>query len=181
MAWSNGGGETTEIAVVPSGATFETFDWRLSVAHVAAKGPFSILPAIDRSLVVTRGAGLILASEDLPSITITPDSPPLEFKGESAIQATLVDGPVDDLNVMTRRGRFAHQMRVRPIAGELQLQADGALLIVSLRDCDSLVEWSGGTSSLKAGDFAIVRDRGARLGIRPEAETLLYEISLWPV
>ena len=50
--WKNGGGSTTEIAVEPSGASLDTFAWRISVARVAADGPFSEFPGIDRTLAV---------------------------------------------------------------------------------------------------------------------------------
>ena len=32
MPWKNGGGETTEIAVFPSGAGLDDFEWRISMA-----------------------------------------------------------------------------------------------------------------------------------------------------
>jgi uncharacterized protein len=40
MPWKNGGGETTEIAVFPPGASLDAIAWRLSMASVAADGPF---------------------------------------------------------------------------------------------------------------------------------------------
>jgi len=50
MPWKNGGGTTTEIAVAPEGASLNDFDWRISMAHVGADGPFSSFPGIDRTL-----------------------------------------------------------------------------------------------------------------------------------
>ena len=34
MPWKNGGGETIEMMVSPAGASFDTFDWRVSMAYV---------------------------------------------------------------------------------------------------------------------------------------------------
>jgi uncharacterized protein len=41
MPWKNRRGSTTEIAVGSAGASLDAFDWRISMAHVAADGPFS--------------------------------------------------------------------------------------------------------------------------------------------
>jgi hypothetical protein len=182
MSWLNGGGETIELAVSPEHASFETFDWRVSMAHVASDGPFSMLPGIDRSLIVTTGVGLTLVSEGVPSIRLTPDAPPFEFRGERAIQAVLNGGPVTDLNVMTRRGRFAHRMVARRILDRDKIESAADVLIFSLRDCDAVCEHATGISILQAGDFAILQeDEDIQLAITPESETLLYEIRLWPV
>ena len=56
MPWKNGGGTTIEIAVSPHGAGLDDFDWRVSMAHVASHGPFSLFPNIDRTLAVLSGA-----------------------------------------------------------------------------------------------------------------------------
>ena len=60
MPWKNGGGSTTEIAAAPDGAGIDAFDWRVSMAVVAADGPFSEFPGIDRTLSILDGSGLIL-------------------------------------------------------------------------------------------------------------------------
>jgi len=36
VPWKNGGGSTTEIAIGPPAAGFEGFDWRVSIASIAA-------------------------------------------------------------------------------------------------------------------------------------------------
>ncbi|WP_171524369.1 HutD family protein, partial [Acinetobacter baumannii] len=38
MPWKNGGGETTEIIVQPTGASLDDFDWRFSMARVGSSG-----------------------------------------------------------------------------------------------------------------------------------------------
>ena len=55
VPWKNGGGTTCEIAASPAGAGMEAFDWRLSMADVAADGPFSNFSDIDRTLVLIEG------------------------------------------------------------------------------------------------------------------------------
>ena len=46
--WKNGGGATRELACWPPGAGIDAFDWRVSVASVAASGPFLAYPGVDR-------------------------------------------------------------------------------------------------------------------------------------
>ncbi|MCI9866699.1 HutD family protein [Rhizobium skierniewicense] len=108
MPWKNGGGETVEIAVFPPGAGVDDFDWRISMATVASDGPFSIFPGIDRTLSILDGAGLSLKMEGGQCVALNGASLPLSFAADIAVAATLPDGPVTDLNVMTRRGRYHH-------------------------------------------------------------------------
>ena len=59
--WKNGGGVTHELAVWPDGADLSGFDARLSMAEVAADGPFSAFPGIDRTLAVLDGGPMRLS------------------------------------------------------------------------------------------------------------------------
>ncbi|NTF30648.1 HutD family protein [Rhizobium skierniewicense] len=110
MPWKNGGGETVEIAVFPPDASVETFDWRISMAAVAGDGPFSIFPGIDRTLSILNGNGMSLRMDGQEPVLMTLSSPPLAFPADVPVEATLVDGPISDLNVMTRRGRYRHSV-----------------------------------------------------------------------
>lgn len=131
--WKNGGGTTTEIAVAPEGAGFDDFDWRLSVAEVASDGPFSLFPQIDRTLTLIEGHGLDMSIEWREAVRLTPASAPLAFPGDVPVTASLVDGPIRDFNVMTRRGRFNHQVSRHDLAmGGLALPQDGLRLVVAL-------------------------------------------------
>ncbi len=103
LPWRNGGGSTREVAIEPEGATVDTgFVWRISVASVAAFGPFSRFPGVDRSLWLLRGRGLEL---DLEGRVVRLDQrlQRFDFPGEWSIQARLVDGPNEYLNVMVAR------------------------------------------------------------------------------
>lgn len=108
MPWKNGGGETVEIAVFPENAGLGDFDWRVSMATVAMDGPFSIFEHIDRTLTILTGAGMALAIDRQPPVHLDPSSAPLAFPADVPVNATLTSGPIVDLNVMTRRGRFTH-------------------------------------------------------------------------
>ncbi len=109
VPWKNGGGITREVAIAPPGAGFDDFDWRISIAEVRGAGPFSLFPGIDRTLTILDGRMRL----DIEGRTrdLDPRSAPLAFPGDVACTGTPLDGPVTDLNVMTRRGRCAAQVR----------------------------------------------------------------------
>ncbi|CAM5788442.1 HutD/Ves family protein [Rhizobacter fulvus] len=110
--WKNGAGVTREIAF--GGVSAGDFDWRLSVAEVARDAPFSAFPGIDRCIVLLRGAGMRLRSPDGTldhALTVPLD--PFRFSGDVALDATLVDGPCRDFNVMTRRGAWRAEVSVQ--------------------------------------------------------------------
>jgi uncharacterized protein len=98
--WRNGGGRMRELLAWPSASDWQV---RVSVAEIAADGPFSPYPGIDRWFAVLGGAGVVLA---LPQgeITLRPGSAAVAFAGEAAPACRLIDGPTHDLNLMLRRG-----------------------------------------------------------------------------
>ena len=61
--WKNGGGATREIACWPPGTGLDSFDWRISVATIAADGAFSVFAGIDRSITLLSGDGVRLHGE----------------------------------------------------------------------------------------------------------------------
>lgn len=121
MPWKNGGGTTTEIAVSPVGAGLEDFDWRISMARVDGGGPFSLFSGIDRTLSILEGAGIFLNVGGRIPFGLTARSEPLSFPADEETHATLIGGPVTDLNVMTRRGRASHTVERIAISGPVEI------------------------------------------------------------
>ncbi|PWK75461.1 HutD family protein [Aminobacter sp. AP02] len=129
MPWKNGGGVTTEIMAWPPEAGLDNFDWRISMAQVSSGGPFSVFAGIDRTLTVLSGA-MRLAIVDAPPVELSPWSPPHAFPGDVATSATLIDGPILDFNVMSRRGRLAHLVERLEFSNPTDVLAgDGTSLI----------------------------------------------------
>jgi environmental stress-induced protein Ves len=126
--WKNGGGVTREIAAFPAGADLDTFLWRVSVADVAAAGPFSRFAGIDRTLVLLSGAGMLLDEAGGVTHALTKPLDAAHFNGEAAIDARLVDGATRDFNLMLRRGRARGLIDVWRGKGEHVLDADVMLL-----------------------------------------------------
>ncbi len=61
IPWKNGGGEAEDIATGPPGASWESMDWRVSRAWIAASGPFS-------------GEKNIISSSPVAGLIAQPDS-----------------------------------------------------------------------------------------------------------
>jgi environmental stress-induced protein Ves len=110
MPWKNGMGSTTEIAIHPANAKLDDFDWRVSMAQVASDGPFSSFAAIDRTLLVLDGNGIELSVAGQADVRIDRETIH-SFPGDQATSAKLVDGPIVDLNVMSRRSTVTHDVR----------------------------------------------------------------------
>lgn len=173
MPWKNGGGETVEIAVSPDSAGLADFDWRVSMATVAADGPFSVFPSIDRTLSILEGEGMTLVIEGREPVLLTQESDPLPFAADAQTSATLVDGAITDLNVMTRRGRLTHSVRRIGIDGrkELALGSETALVLCHRGHLDI------GDRTLSAGDCLLVEDAGgARHSVSGVAQLFVIEL-----
>jgi len=101
--WRNGGGVTRELLCLPADAGD---DWtlRISVADIAADGPFSPFPGVTRWFAAVAGTGVRLAFRDA-EVDIRPGDAPLRFDGADAPGCTLLDGATRDLNVMARKRR----------------------------------------------------------------------------
>jgi environmental stress-induced protein Ves len=126
MPWKNGAGETIEVAISPASAGLDDFEWRISMATVAANGPFSTFPGIDRTLSLLEGNGLRLEIDGTPAVELMTTSAPLAFAADVPVHARPISGPVADLNVMTRRRTHAHvvnRLHV-PAAERLTIKAD---------------------------------------------------------
>jgi len=102
MPWKNGGGSTLELLQdpLPEGG----FNWRLSIADVATPGPFSTFDGIDRQIMLVSGNGMVLSfAQEAPPVVLSKPLKPHGFKGEWATDCRLIDGAIQDFNVMVRR------------------------------------------------------------------------------
>lgn len=128
--WKNGAGVTREIA--SGGASSAAFDWRISVAEVEHDSPFSTFPGIDRCIVLLRGEGMQLRSNDgAIDHALAEAHAPFRFSGDVALNATLIDGASSDFNLMTRRGVFRSEVSCERSA-TLLTRADVTLVLCSI-------------------------------------------------
>jgi environmental stress-induced protein Ves len=174
--WKNGGGVTCEIATGPAGSAFSDFDWRVSTAVVAADGDFSYFANVDRTLLLIGGSGMALRIGGRTT-TLTTASEPLRFAGDAPARAQLLDGPVTDLNVMVRRGRWTSAVRRQALPWTEAATGAGVRLLVTLGRARLL--HGGGEVPLEPLDaVALAGDETLRLHPRdPEAAVVRIELA----
>jgi hypothetical protein len=150
MAWRNGRGRTLELAIEPAEADLESFEWRVSMATVGSSGAFSKFPGCDRVIVLLDGKGFTIGNRVV-------DRPlePVRFDGDEEIDCRLIDGPVRDFNVITRRTRARAEVTV--VRGGCE--AAGPLTLVYV--VEGRAEVAG--VEVVAGELAKLRGRG-RIG-----------------
>lgn len=121
--WRNGGGTTRELLAWPG-----TEDWRvrISVAEVAADGPFSAYPGVTRWFAVLAGAGVQLQVDQTVQ-TLTTQSEPLCFDGALPVGCRLVDGATQDFNLMLRDASGTLQR----VHGTLERKLDAPKLVAA--------------------------------------------------
>jgi environmental stress-induced protein Ves len=177
MRWKNGLGETVEIAVFPEGGSLDAFDWRVSMAQVAADGPFSAFLGVDRTLCVLEGEGVTLAIAGRPEIRLTRASEPFAFPADADTMCRLTKGAITDLNVMTRRGRFRHRVRRLVIEGEVALHSEAEATLLLSR-ADGLAVEAGGESARLDKDDALLSNGPVELTLasRGRADAFAIEI-----
>jgi environmental stress-induced protein Ves len=176
MPWKNGGGETIEIAASPEGASLDAFDWRVSMARVDRPGPFSVFPGVDRTLTVLGGGRLVLHFEDGADVGLTPDSAPYAFPADVPVTATLPEGGITDLNVMTRRGRMSHEVRRHNVESPTALACEADEALILLRGGAAHVKAATSELDLADGD-AVILGAGGSITVTPAGTATLFVVA----
>ncbi|MEV7725098.1 HutD family protein [Streptomyces sp. NPDC087917] len=139
--WKNGGGVTREIAAGPEGSDMAGFAWRVSFAEVAADGPFSEFPGVDRVLTLVEGAGMDLTVAGEHRL-VDERFAPQAFPGDRPTGCRLLAGPVVNFNVMCRRETA--RARTAVVRGELALDTTpGETLLIVALDAPALLDPAG--------------------------------------
>ncbi|MCW3481965.1 HutD family protein [Neisseriaceae bacterium JH1-16] len=179
--WKNGAGVTVELAVFPVDAGIDGFDWRISRARVGSAGPFSAFPGIDRSLALLSGAGgLRLSGDGFTPLTLKADGTVWRFAGETPVAAELIDGAaVEDFNVMTRRGRFAHRVAHHALAAAdtLSLPAEGDAIRFVYCVAGRL---RSGDEMLAADESLLLTPADGPVTLLPDGDCRLFIVTLIP-
>lgn len=176
MPWKNGGGTTVELAISPADAGLEDFAWRISTAQVAVDGAFSSFPGIDRNLAVLAGDGMCLQHADGRREMLLSGDAIAVFRGEEAISAQLLGGPITDLNLMTRRGVWKHELQLLEWQGEQALQNDAEILLLWNAAPEALHYQlpEGGQQVLAAHSGVLLENEQGRLTLESDQPSLLY-------
>jgi uncharacterized protein len=180
MKWKNGGGETAEVAISPPQSSLESFDWRISLARVETDGPFSAFAGVDRSLAVVDGAGLRLQVAGREAMELSALSSACAFPADIPTSATLIAGPITDLNVMTRRGRFEHRLAREELLASRLLQLDAALTFVVGASGSVRASRAGQTLTIGTQDTLACGGSGPPVMLVPEGAASVFVIELNP-
>jgi len=180
MPWKNGGGETVEIAVSPEGSTLSDFDWRISMATVAMDGPFSIFAGIDRTLSILDGNGMSLTIDGDGPVLLTQGSAPLAFPADVAVAAALGDGPITDLNVMTRRAGLRHWVEKVDVDSTATAHPPTPTWIFLCHQGSVAVEWNGEHADLGPKD-ALLLEGAEGIDVVVSGKARCFLISIDPV
>lgn len=129
MPWKNGGGSTTELFVEPGPAGFR---WRVSIASVSQDGPFSIFAGYDRHIMALSGAGMMLDCGAHGEIAVTPALVPKIFNGDWTTSARLLDGPVQDYNLMVERSYARSSLDCLRLDSPISLDGSGLCFVTVL-------------------------------------------------
>ncbi|MGW8481667.1 HutD family protein [Microbacterium sp. NPDC055903] len=101
VPWANGLGITRVL--------LERENWRISVAEIDGRAPFSELPGVSRVLIPVRGEGLLLRIDG--RLQDANRGLLIAFRGEDPVTAETVSGPVSVVNLMVRRAAAAMDVR----------------------------------------------------------------------
>ncbi len=176
MPWKNGGGVTVEIAIHPINASVDNFNWRISTATVANDGPFSVFPGIDRTLSVLEGNGIVLDVEGAET-TLTRETAPFAFAADASSGARLIDGPITDLNVMTRRLSFAHQVERIVTDDSARLEVEIGTVLVFCAEGNFELKSDSRIAHLGQHDCLILSGE-AQFSVELIGKGIVYKISI---
>lgn len=150
MPWKNGGGTTTELYVEPGADG--AFLWRVSIADVAADGPFSTFAGYDRHIMAIEGSGMVLDGAPVGPIEVNPKFIPRSFSGDWPIVSRLISGPVRDFNLMSWRESVESSLTSSALAAPCQIGELGVTTFAYLLEG----ELHAGGLSLSAGESLLL-------------------------
>ncbi|AUH52627.1 histidine utilization protein HutD [Chromobacterium sp. ATCC 53434] len=160
MPWANGGGRTRELFRLPHPERDGAFALRMSIAEVAAGGPFSRFDGVDRLLGLLDGEGMELSLADGRRLTLDAPGQVVAFTGEIGVECRLLGGALRDCNLMLARDWGRGEMeRLTPADGDtVKLEAADLALLYLQRGA-----WSCGDRALSDGGLLLLENETASL------------------
>jgi environmental stress-induced protein Ves len=158
--WRSGGGVTRELA---TGVLGGQLAWRVSIAHIDESGAFSTWPGMHRSFTVLTGDQVVLTVAGNEHAVLRGQT--FEFSGDADVTCSIPGGPVEALNVMTRRGagrlaEHGHDLR----EGTVEVGPDDLAVLVEGEATVRLVaDPAGRPLAMHTLDALLPVERGARV------------------
>lgn len=182
VPWRNGAGWTRDIATGPGrddDNASSPWWWRLSIAEIDCDAPFSTFHGIDRECLLLRGEGMGLETQGEAPMPVMPPFGRRRFAGERPVQARLVDGPVQVLNLMWQRTRLEAATWHRPLVGSMLVFVDpGDCWIIHALAGSAQIDDGDITATMSAGDTAVLAagDRRRRHRMQGGGELLIARL-----
>ena len=139
--WKNGGGTTFEIA--RDARDGGPYRWRLSVAEIAADGPFSRFAGYRRWTCLLEGAGVRLLPATGKPVELRRAGEEFAFEGSLALGAKLIDGPVRDFNLIA----------ASDVTWRARVLGNPETIVLSA-DTDLVIHSHGGSTRMEIDDHA---------------------------
>jgi environmental stress-induced protein Ves len=128
VPWKNGLGSTLEIAT-DAAEPCGPWTWRLSLADVPTRAPFSAFPGIDRHLAVLDGAGMTL-ERAAERIEVPREGRAFSFAGEDTITGTPVGSGVRDANLMLDRAKWTGSLEIQRVHERRSIEVEGDVVLI---------------------------------------------------
>lgn len=119
-SWANGLGVTRVLA--------RRLAWRLSIAELRGRMPFSALPGIDRVLIPLSAPTVTLAVDGIER-RVTRERG-IRFRGEARVVATADRGGVSVMNLMVKRGLAEPAYRIAVHRGSVEVDPATSLTVL---------------------------------------------------
>ncbi|WP_433585416.1 HutD family protein [Microbacterium hydrocarbonoxydans] len=117
--WANGRGTTRVLAARPG--------WRISVAEIEGRMPFSPFLGADRLLIPLTPGGLAL--EINGSTARVPQYSAITFRGEDHVLADTGSARASVVNLMARRSSGRMQWAIHRVSGAIREEADAIVVL----------------------------------------------------
>lgn len=166
QVWKNGGGITHQLARSDDDIGMR---WRVSIAEVASDGPFSRFEQTDRIIMLLQGEGFCLHGAAEHTVVLDTKLQPFAFAGETAIDCTLINGPVRDFNLMTRRTDVKPSLQVLSVTEPLSLVLAQESLVY-LASGQLQLSFKEQSYQLDAGQSLLCTDEVGELQMKAGAE-----------
>lgn len=174
IPWKNGRGELVVIDR-EGGDSWENMGvaWHCGRTAIVDEGPFSDYTGYERLQIVIRGAGLVLKAPD-HDIDLREPMRVQRYDGATPIRTVLEQGPVEVVNLIADRARFAIDLRVGETGAEMLCRPGRH--VVYTPTGDSLVDVDGRAYTL-AKDYALrLRTASDTMVVVQEGRILLGSI-----
>lgn len=156
IPWKNGKGKTTELAISKNGS-MDDFDWRLSIASVTEDGPFSDFSGYERNLILLEGLGIELVHDAVQIDILDKPLAISSFNGASKTQGKLIDGPIKDFNLMTKKSKYSVDINTFIEKSELKIETKGLCFVYSHQD-KTTIQSKSKKAQIPIGHLTVIQD-----------------------